>query len=155
MYRVIESFRGFVYPWAIDQMGHMNVQFYTARFDEATWHFLAALGLSPAFLKRTDHGMVAADQRTTYKREVVAGTLLHIRTELLEVGRKSIRFVHRMYDSESDTLVATTELVGVYFDTAQRVSERLPEIVRERAAKLLLDGATAGEPDGDERVAAG
>src|SRR5687768_7651650 len=115
MYRAIETFRGFVYPWAMDHMGHMNVQFYTGRFDEATWQFLAQVGLSPAFLKRTDHGMVAADQHTTYKREVVAGSLLHITTELLEVGRKSIRFVHRMYDSETDEVVAVTELVGVYF----------------------------------------
>jgi acyl-CoA thioester hydrolase len=138
MYLPIETYRGFVYPWAIDHVGHMNVQFYTARFDEATWHFLARLGLSPSFLKRNDRAAVAVDQRTQYKREVLAGTLLHVTTELLELGRKSIRFVHRMYDSESDEEVAVTEFVGVYFDTKRRSSVELPDSARERAEELLV-----------------
>ena len=36
MAKTTETFRGVVYPWHLDHMGHMNVQFYTARFDEAT-----------------------------------------------------------------------------------------------------------------------
>lgn len=138
MYRAIETYRGFVYPWSVDHVGHMNVQFYTARFDEATWQFLNRLGLSPSYLKSTGHSAVAADQRTQYKREVLGGTLLHITTELLEVGRKSLRFVHRMYDSESSDEVASTELVGVYFDTTNRISVELPELVREHAASLAM-----------------
>jgi acyl-CoA thioesterase FadM len=47
MYSAIETYRGVVYPWHIDHVGHMNIQFYTARFDEATWQFLSRLGLSP------------------------------------------------------------------------------------------------------------
>src|SRR5689334_11364555 len=107
MYRAIETYRGFVYPWHVDHVGHMNVQFYTARFDEATWQFLNRLGLSPTYLKTHGRSAVAADQRTQYKHEVLGGSLLHVTTELLEVGRKSLRFLHRMYDSESDREVAT------------------------------------------------
>lgn len=137
MYRAIETYRGLVYPWTIDHVGHMNVQSYTGRFDEASWQFLGRLGLSPLFLKRHDRAAVAADQRTQYKREVMAGSLLHITTELLHIGRKSIRCVHRMYDSEVDEEVASTELVGVYFDTLNRVPVELPATVHERAAALL------------------
>src|SRR5690349_12302825 len=125
-YRSVETYRGFVYPWAIDHVGHMNVQFYTGRFDEATWHFLARLGLSPRFMKDNGTAAVAADQKTQYSREVLAGTLLHVETELLSVGTKSIRFIHRMYDTETGDVVATTELVGVYFDVTERSSIALP-----------------------------
>lgn len=152
MYRPIETYRGFVYPWAIDHVGHMNVQFYTARFDEASWQFLGQLGLSPAFLARNGRGTVAADMKTQYKREVLAGSLLHVTTELIELGRKSLRFVHRMYDSETEEEVAVTELVGVYFDTNLRSSTPLPASVRERAAALL---SAAREEDGARREAAG
>jgi acyl-CoA thioester hydrolase len=145
MYRPIETYRGFVYPWAIDHVGHMNVQFYTARFDEATWHFLARIGLSPSFLKRSDRAAVAVDQRTQYKREVLVSSLLHVTTELLELGRKSIRFVHRMYDSETNQEVAVTEFVGVYFDTRRRLSVELPESVREKAEELLAHAAAADD----------
>jgi acyl-CoA thioester hydrolase len=143
MYRSLETYRGFVYPWSIDHVGHMNVASYTGRFDEATWHFLARLGLTPGFLKRAGRSAVAADQKTHYKREVFAGTLLHVTTELRELGRKSIRFVHHMYDSETDEEVASTELVGVYFDTQRRVSDDLPDFVRERATSLLSSAAGA------------
>src|SRR5262249_6078235 len=30
--------RSVVYPWQCDHMGHMNVMWYTGKFDEATWH---------------------------------------------------------------------------------------------------------------------
>src|SRR5215831_2116189 len=140
MYRSLETYRGVVYPWSMDHVGHMNVASYTARFDEATWHFLGMLGLTPSFLKRAGRSAVAADQKTQYKREVLSGSLLHVTTELREIGRKSIRFIHRMYDSESDDEVASTELVGVYFDMERRTSVELPEIVRDRARGLLMDG---------------
>jgi acyl-CoA thioester hydrolase len=142
MYRPIETYRGFVYPWAMDHVGHMNVQFYTARFDEATWHFFARLGLSPNVMKKDNRALVAADQRTQYKREVIDGSLLHITTELHEIGRKSIRFTHRMYDSETNVEVASTDLVGVYFDTERRSSVELPDSARENAEALRL---TLGE----------
>ena len=38
MYRSVETYRGFVYPWVIDHVGHMNVQSFTAKFDEANWN---------------------------------------------------------------------------------------------------------------------
>ena len=143
MYISIETYRGFVYPSVTDHMGHMNVQSYTARFDEATWQFLAHLGLTPSFLKGNDRGAVAVDQHTQYKREVLAGSLLHVRTELIALGRTSIRFVHHMFDSETNEEVATTELVGVYFDTAIRASTPLPASAHRRARTLRVDPVTA------------
>ena len=138
MYTPIETYRGVVYPWVIDHVGHMNVQFYTARFDEASWQFLAQLGLTPSFLKRSHRSAVAVDQRTAYKQELSAGSLVHIASELLSLGRTSIRFVHHMYDSETGDEVATSELVGVYFDTDIRAATALPAALHRRASEMEL-----------------
>ncbi len=143
-YTPVETYRGFVYPWTIDHVGHMNVQSYTARFDEATWHLLARLGLTPSYMRRHGRAAVAVDQRTSYRREVLAGTLLHVTSELLALGRTSVRFVHRMYDSETGEEVASTELVGVYFDTERREGVELPDGAREAAARL--EGGCADTP---------
>ncbi len=35
----IETYRGVVYPWQMDHMGHMNVMWYTHFFDRAIWGF--------------------------------------------------------------------------------------------------------------------
>jgi len=116
----IETYRGVVYPWQMDHMDHMNVQFYTARFDEATWHLFAALGMSANYFKANRRGMAALEQRTLYKRELHAGALIRIASELLEIRPKTIRFLHRMYDSESGEEVASTEIVGAHIDTDAR-----------------------------------
>jgi acyl-CoA thioester hydrolase len=143
MTTLIESYRGFVYPWSMDHVGHMNVQFYTARFDEATWHFLAKLGLTPTFLRENNRGMVALDQHTLYKQEVLAGSLLHLQTELLEVKRKTIRFIHRMYNSETSQEVASTELVGAFLDKAVRKTTELPAATRALGLSWLETAAGA------------
>ncbi|HET6829519.1 MAG TPA: thioesterase family protein, partial [Ramlibacter sp.] len=52
-----DTYRGFVYPWCMDHMGHMNVQSYVARFDEASWQFLACLGLTPTLLAAQNCGL--------------------------------------------------------------------------------------------------
>jgi acyl-CoA thioester hydrolase len=149
MYHPIETYRGVVYPWSIDHVGHMNVSSYTARFDEASWQFLAKLGLTPSFLKKNERAAVAAEQRVHYLRELTAGSLLHIRTTLIEIGEKSIRIIHRMYDSEDDAEVAVMELVGVYFDTRLRKPAELPAMVHDHAGNLFAgygEGDTAHEP---------
>ena len=40
------TYRGTIYPWHCDQMGHMNVMWYVGKFDEATWNLFATLGVS-------------------------------------------------------------------------------------------------------------
>ena len=63
-----DTYRGFVYPWCMDHMGHMNVQSYVARFDEASWHFLACLGFTPTWLGAHNRGLVALEPRIHYQR---------------------------------------------------------------------------------------
>lgn len=137
MNQQIETYRGFVYPWSIDHVGHMNVQSYTGRFDEASWHFLACLGLTPAYFRESKRALVALDQRTQYKLEVLSGSLLDIRTELLGIKAKTLRMVHQMRSSETGETVATMELIAAMIDTATRKAVPLPPFTVEKA-KLLL-----------------
>ena len=55
------TYRGTVYPWHCDQIGHMNVMWYVGKFDEATWNLFAALGLTRPFLLANDRGMAAVE----------------------------------------------------------------------------------------------
>ena len=134
---VIETCRGVVYPWQMDHMDHMNVQFYTARFDEATWHLFAALGMTTGYFRNNRRGMAALEQRTLYKRELHAGALIRITSELLEMKPKTIRFLHRMYDTESGEEVATTELVGAHIDTEARKAVPFPQDIVQRQAGFI------------------
>jgi len=132
------TYRGTVYPWHCDQMGHMNVMWYVGKFDEATWQLLAAVGLTGARLRQDDMGMAAVEQRIEYKRELVAGDLITIHSHVQEVREKAVVFVHEMTNQGTQELAARTTLVGVCIDTTTRRARPLPEDVRDRAAGLCL-----------------
>lgn len=132
------TYRGTIYPWHCDHMGHMNVMWYVGKFDEATWQFFLSLGLPRSRFSSDGSGMVAVEQHIEYKRELHAGDLISIRSAILEVKEKTIRFVHEMMNDETSELAARTTLVGVYFDRTARKSRPLPPDVRNRAELLIV-----------------
>ena len=132
-----ETYRGVVYPWCIDHMGHMNVQFYTARFDEASWQFLAKFGLTPNYLRQNARGLVALEQNAKYFVEVLSGCLLEIRTVLVEFKNKTVRFRHCMYNSETNEKLANMELLVAYIDTNVRKTVPLPDFVHDKSNAML------------------
>src|SRR5215831_2159886 len=128
---------GVVYPWQCDHMGHMNVMWYTGKFDEATWHLLALVGLTPSYLRDQNRGMVAVQQETSYKRELRAGDLISIHSGVLEIREKVIRFYHEMLNAETGDLAAKTILTGVHLDTKTRKSCPFPAEILELGRKLV------------------
>lgn len=131
------TYKGVVYPWHCDHMGHMNVMWYVGKFDEATWAFFASAGLTPAWLRENDRGMAAIEQKLCYLREAMPGDALEIYTRPLEIKDKTIRFISDMIDCETGKTAATCELVGVHLDTKLRKSVALPENVRKKLEGLL------------------
>ena len=131
------TYRGTIYPWHCDHMGHMNVMWYVGKFDEATWQFLSSLGLSRSRLSEEGAGMAAVEQHIEYKRELHAGDLVTVRSAVLEVKDKSVRFRHEMWNDESGELAASTVLVGVHFDLTARRARSLPLDVRARATAMM------------------
>jgi acyl-CoA thioester hydrolase len=134
---LIETYRGAVYPWHCDHMGHMNVMWYVGKFDEATWNLFAEMGVTTAFLKHNKRGMAAVQQNITYKRELVAGDTVAVRSAFLEVREKVARFVHEMRHAVTGEVSAICVLTGVSIDAQTRRSVPFPEDVIARARKLV------------------
>ena len=93
------TYRGTVYPWQCDRVGHMNIMWYVGKFDEANWNLFARLGLTPSYLRASGRGMAAVQQNIAYKRELLAGDIVEVRSHLLEIREKSIRFRHDMINA--------------------------------------------------------
>lgn len=137
----METYRGVVYPHHHDHMGHMNVQWYTAKFDEATWHLFSAGGITAAYVRDTNRGMAALEQVTKYKAEAFAGDLLIIKSKMLEVNNKTLRFLHTMYNAETGAELATSELVGAHLDREKRKACPFPDDIRAKCEALLAETA--------------
>jgi len=120
-------------------MGHMNVMYYVGKFDEATWHLLASIGLTATYLRDHHRAMVAVRQEFEYKRELVAGDLIVIRSGVLEMRDKVIRFFHEMYKDETGELAATALLTGVHLDARARKSTPFPAEIVARGRALIVE----------------
>jgi acyl-CoA thioester hydrolase len=131
------TYKGTVYPWHCDEMGHMNVMWYVGKFDEGTRHFFHALGLTPQFLRENKRGMAAVEQTIQYKRELLAGDIVSVHSILLEIKDKSVRFAHEMRKDDTGEVAATTTITGVHIDTVARRACAFPPAVREKAATRL------------------
>jgi acyl-CoA thioester hydrolase len=132
------TYKGAIYPWHCDHMGHMNVMWYVGKFDEATWHLFLALGITPAYVRDNRRGMAAVEQTIQYKRELLAGDIITIHSALIEMRDKSIRFTHEMRKADTGEVAATTVLTGVHLDTVARRACAFPPEIREKGAALRL-----------------
>jgi acyl-CoA thioester hydrolase len=112
---------------------------YVEKFDEATWMLLALVGgITPAYLREHKRGMVAVQQNIAYKSELVAGDLIVIRSGVLEIRDKVIRFFHEMRNEETGAIAAITVLTGVHTDTQTRKSCAFPEEIKNRVREKIV-----------------
>lgn len=142
MPEMLLTHRGVVYPWQCDHMGHLNVMNYVGKFDEATWQMFAAIGLTPSYLRQRGLGIAAVRQEIAYRRELLPGDLLSIRTAILEMRPLRIRFYHEMLNDESDEVAAATVITGVLLDTTTRKPAPFPAEVVALGQGLVMEVAT-------------
>jgi acyl-CoA thioester hydrolase len=124
------TYRGTVYPWQCDHVGHMNIMWYVGKFDEANWNLFARIGLTPTYLRESGRGMAGVQQNITYRRELLPGDIVEITTAMLEIGGKSIRFRHEMRNAETDEIAAVCEITAVHLDRQAHKSVPFPDVVR-------------------------
>ena len=131
------NYRGVVYPWQCDHVGHMNIMWYVGEFDEANWSFFARLGVTASYVRESGCGVAGVQQNLSYQREMFAGDLIEITTRLLEVGHRSARFQHEMRDAVTGETTATCEMTAAHLDRQTRKSTPWPAEIREAAMQRL------------------
>jgi len=139
------TYKGVVYPWHCDHVGHMNIMWYVGKFDEANWNLFARLGMTPAWLREEHRGMAAVQQNITYKRELLAGDIVEVRSRVLEIRERSMRFVHDMWNAATRELAASCELTGVHMDRRERKAVPFPDKVRAAALDEISAAGEASE----------
>ena len=139
------TYRGTVYPWQCDHIGHMNVMWYVGKFDEATWNLFSSLGITPAFLRDRHRAMAAVQQNITYKRELLAGDVVAVRSGVLEMHDKVLKFVHEMRQAQSGEVAAVCVLTAVHMDSKLRKSAAFPADVLARGKERICSYDIAKE----------
>lgn len=135
------TYKGCVYPWQCDHVGHMNIMWYAGKFDEANWNLFAAVGITPSYMRRENRGMAAVQQNIAYKREALAGDIVEVKSRVLKLTDKAMQFVHEMMNAETTELVALCELTGVHMDRLARKAVGFPPDLREKIAAAVAPQA--------------
>ena len=133
------TYRGTVYPWHCDHVGHMNVMWYVGKFDEATWQLFNTIGLTPTYLKDNRRGMAAVDQQISYLRELHAGAVVSIYSSVVEIVEKRITFSHEMRNDETGEVAARTTLKAVHLDAELRKACAFAPAIVSAAQAMIRD----------------
>jgi acyl-CoA thioester hydrolase len=139
--------RGAVMPWECDYMGHMNVTFYTAKFDQATWPMFASIGFTVRHMKEHGVGVGAVRYDIRYFREMRSGDTLTVRSRFLEVRDKVILYCHEMTSDQTGELAACAEVTAVHMDTGTRKSCPFDADVLVRARAALAEHEAIPRPE--------
>lgn len=134
-----ETARGTVHTWQCDHMGHINVRAYGEFFEEACWQLYNRIGITPSLLRDGKFHMAAVQQDISYKKELLAGDVVEVRSGILEVRDKVLRFVHELHNSESGELCATSIFTVVCLDSEAHRARTFPDEIVAKARALLVE----------------
>ena len=135
-----ELHTGVVHPWLCDQFGHLNVRNYAVLFNEAQFFAYARAGFPQSVaLKYGGHG-VAAIGRSTFIKELPAGSLIKIDGGMVASSTKTFTFLLRMFNEETGELHATFECLEVFFNPDTRTSIPVPDELRPALENQIKNG---------------
>jgi acyl-CoA thioester hydrolase len=134
---MFETARGTVHSWQCDHMGHANLRAYGEFFEQALWHVFHRIGITPTVLRGDAIRMAGVQQNIHYKKELLPGDLVLVKSQLVEMRERSLKMRHEMQHVESGEVCATCELTAVCIDARTRQPRAFPPQVNERAKEIL------------------
>ncbi|MEZ5841274.1 MAG: thioesterase family protein [Hyphomicrobiales bacterium] len=136
------SHRGLVGPGDCDWQGRMTERQMIGRFSDAAGHAWEQAGLTRAWLQENGCGRVAVELRLAMRSAPRPGDLIHIVTQVVDLGSTAFVLRHAVFDSRTKAIVATGEVVSLVMDLDARKAVRLPED-RLRLLRAKVDATTA------------
>ena len=151
----VVTHRGFASSRQISAQGPLHVRELVGRYDEATWQLLARLGYGPRRMVNERRSFMALEHKIVHIEEVRTATVLHIESDLLELGDTRVRCLHRMCDSESQRTLSTMEVSFVLIGSDEGSVTALPPDLVRRALAVFpnLPRGSAAHPEPTAREA--
>lgn len=143
----IETYRGTVSRWEVDNVDHFTVAYYFQRFADASLALLEAAGLGPPYVAATGRGCPPALSHVRYAKELRAGDLLHVESGVIAVDGDGATVGHKLFESNSRAVCATVEERARHVDLATGTPVALARTQQDalRALTVAWDGP-AREP---------
>ncbi|HMP01039.1 MAG TPA: thioesterase family protein [Gemmatales bacterium] len=108
-----------------DEMGHMNVMWYTHLFDRAVITFFAQWGCDEAYMLAEHAGTFALTQHFRYLAEVRVGQRVAIHCRLVGRSERRVHFIQYMLHADG-RVAATVEALAAHVEMRVRRSSPWP-----------------------------
>ena len=132
-----ETHQTVVHQWMCDRFGHLNVRFYAHIFDDAGFALWPLIGVTRAMFEEASIHTVIARTETDFKREILSGAVVAVRSKFEKIGNTSVTHLQEMRDVETADIHATQRTVEVFFDPDSRRAAEIPAAIRARVESLL------------------
>jgi acyl-CoA thioester hydrolase len=133
----IECGRNSVQTWDCDQMGHMNVQFYVQRAEDAVAVLAQHLGLGPAIAREANARLIPIQHHMRFHRELRPGAPYWLRAAPVFLPANQIVIVVELLSTADDSVAYA--LTGLYqwTDVSSRAVLDMPDEARAAAQSLI------------------
>jgi acyl-CoA thioesterase FadM len=118
--------------WDCDDSEHLSLRALVNLCSTGARQYLATLGLTGERFLRERITVAAVDYLIDVVQRPGLGCNVTLRSTFLSGSAKSIRFAHHLVDSDTGTLYAVVEIVGVMLDLASHRSTEIPADVKQR-----------------------
>jgi acyl-CoA thioester hydrolase len=135
----LETYRGTVYRWEVDNVDHFTVAFYFARLEDATQALLHAVHLDLESLAASGQAGVTVSCYVRYLRELRVGDILHFRSGIVGVDDAGLRLIHEVVDSGDGTICTTVDEAIAFIDRASRAPRPLSAAQRAAVSARLVE----------------
>jgi acyl-CoA thioesterase FadM len=126
-----------VQPWESGNDKALSWQHLIHHFSGAGLHACRAAGMTPKYLRDNRRGYSTFELDVAIDALPRAGDRIAVRSGIMQVGKSSIRFLHRMVDARTGKHLASMGQFGVHFDLEARRPTPLPDALREAAIALV------------------
>lgn len=130
-------YQGAVPAAYLDVMGHMNVRYYLALFDEAAWTFFVQFGMDQTYYDSKQGGAFALQHFINYRAEVHQNDRLTIYGRMIGRSAKRVHFMLFMVNETQNKLAATLEDMGAHADLDQRRTSPFPPAIAAQIDALI------------------
>jgi YbgC/YbaW family acyl-CoA thioester hydrolase len=115
-----------VRAYELDSFGHVNHANYLHYLETARWKMLGEEGITLETIRKWDRWPVIAALDIQYRRPVLFGDVLEVRSRLIDYRRSSMQIEQDVYRGE--TLVASAKIRSVIVSGDGRPAEMPPEL---------------------------
>jgi acyl-CoA thioester hydrolase len=125
----------------LDDMGHMNVMWYTHLFSRATIGLFKMVGMDRHYFETHHAGSFALAQHFVYRKEVRVGEHVTLRSRVLGRSEKKLHVMHFMSKTQGQVLAATGEILGAHIDMNSRRTAPFADHIAEALDRLIAEHA--------------